>query len=197
VRRSSCTHRSRRRQRSSRSSDSDDSSWRPRTRTEAVRLHSAMRTTGEPDRARNLALMVGVAVLGLAVALSIFIQYQARDPRPPEDVPRAPRDSCSLCNDGSPRDYRGVTAPAGDRDGGGLLCLVGSILSVATIEFASWFPADPARIAKPSPSARNGEKGSSPRQPCCSLSARQSLFLVLTENAAGRRWDRPPTRHTP
>ena len=33
--------------------------------------------------------MVGVLVLGLAVALSVFIQYQARGPRPPEDVPRA------------------------------------------------------------------------------------------------------------
>jgi len=33
--------------------------------------------------------MVGVVVLGLAVTLGIFIQYQSRDPRPPEDVARA------------------------------------------------------------------------------------------------------------
>jgi hypothetical protein len=33
--------------------------------------------------------MVGLVLLGLAVALGVFIQYQARDPRPPEDVPRA------------------------------------------------------------------------------------------------------------
>ena len=33
--------------------------------------------------------MEGVVVLGLGVTLGIFIQYQSRDPRPPEDVARA------------------------------------------------------------------------------------------------------------
>ena len=63
--------------------------WCRQTLTNQCRHTWRVSTTGERDRARRLVLMVGVVVLGLAVALGIFIQYQSRDPRPPEDVARA------------------------------------------------------------------------------------------------------------
>jgi hypothetical protein len=95
-----------------------------------------MSTTGGRDHARRLVLMVGVVVLGLAVALGVFIQSQARDPRPPEDVPRAlaiPALYATL----------GLLAIIGAWQrrpaivvGVGVPCLVGTILSVATIGFA-------------------------------------------------------------
>ena len=63
--------------------------WCRQTLTNQCRHTWRVSTTGERDRARRLVLMVGVVVLGLAIALGIFIQYQSRDPRPPEDVARA------------------------------------------------------------------------------------------------------------
>jgi membrane protein implicated in regulation of membrane protease activity len=95
-----------------------------------------MSTTGGRDRARRLVLMVGVVVLGLAVALGVFIQSQARDPRPPEDVPRAlaiPALYATvglLAIIGALQRRRAIVVAAG------ILCLVSMILSVATIEFA-------------------------------------------------------------
>jgi hypothetical protein len=80
--------------------------------------------------------MVGVVVLGLAVALGVFIQFQSRDPRPPEDVPRALAIPALyvtmglLAIIGALRRRPAIVVAAG------VLCLVGTILSVATIEFA-------------------------------------------------------------
>src|SRR5450759_4643418 len=95
-----------------------------------------MSTTGGRDRARRLVLVVGVAVLGLAVALGVFIQLQSRDPRPPEDVPRAFAIPALYATMGllaiigaSQRRPAMVVAA-------GVLCLAGMILSVATIGFA-------------------------------------------------------------
>ncbi len=80
--------------------------------------------------------MVGVVVLGLAVALGVFIHYQARDPRPPEDVPRAIAIPALYA-------AMGLVAIIGASQrrppivvAAGVLCLVGTIVSVATIEFA-------------------------------------------------------------
>jgi hypothetical protein len=80
--------------------------------------------------------MVGVVVIGLAVALGVFIQSQARDPRPPEDVPRALAIPALYATVGllaisGALQRRPVIVVAA-----GILCLVGMILSVATIEFA-------------------------------------------------------------
>jgi hypothetical protein len=48
-----------------------------------------MSTAGAHERARQLALMVGLVIVGMAVALGVFIHYQPRDPGRPDDVPRA------------------------------------------------------------------------------------------------------------
>ena len=80
--------------------------------------------------------MVGVVVLGLAVALGVFIHYQSRDPRPPEDIPRAiaiPALYATiglLAIVGASQRRPAIVVAAG------VLCLVGTILSVDTIGFA-------------------------------------------------------------
>jgi len=95
--------------------------------------------------------------------------YQSRDPRPPEDMPRAIAIPALyavmglLAIIGALQHRPAIVVAAG------VLCLTGTILSVATIEFAVWCPADPARVAKSRPCPRDtGQKRSSPRQPCCS-----------------------------
>jgi hypothetical protein len=80
--------------------------------------------------------MVGVLVLGLAVALSVFIQYQARDPRPPEDVPRALAIPALYATMGLLAIIGALQRRPAIVVAAGVLCLVGAILSVATIEFA-------------------------------------------------------------
>jgi hypothetical protein len=80
--------------------------------------------------------MVGVVVLGLAVALGIFIQYQSRDPRPPEDVARALAIPAVYATMGLLAIIGAFQRRPAIVVGAGLLCLVGMILSVATIEFA-------------------------------------------------------------
>ncbi len=80
--------------------------------------------------------MVGLAVLGLAVALGIFIQYQARDPRPPEDVPRALAIPALYATMGLLATIGALQRRPAIVVAAGVLCLVGAILSVATIEFA-------------------------------------------------------------
>jgi hypothetical protein len=80
--------------------------------------------------------MVSVAVLWLAVALGIFIQYQARDPRPPEDVPRALAIPAFYATMGLLAIIGALQRRPAIVVAAGVLCLVGAILSVATIEFA-------------------------------------------------------------
>jgi hypothetical protein len=48
-----------------------------------------MSTIGGRNWSPGLVLIVGVVVLGLAVALGVFIHLQLRDPGPPEGLPRA------------------------------------------------------------------------------------------------------------
>jgi hypothetical protein len=80
--------------------------------------------------------MVGVVVLGLAIALGVFIQYQARDPRPPEDVPRALAIPAFYATMGLLAIIGALQRRPAIVVAAGVLCLVGAILSVATIEFA-------------------------------------------------------------
>jgi hypothetical protein len=95
-----------------------------------------MSAAGGRDRARRLVLMVGVVVLGLAVALGVFIQYQAGDPGPPEDVPRAVAIPALYAAMGLLAIIGALQRRPAIVVGAGVLCLVGTILSVATIEFA-------------------------------------------------------------
>ena len=80
--------------------------------------------------------MVGLVLLGLAVALGVFIQYQARDPRPPENVPRALAIPAVYATIGLLAIIGALQRRPAIVVAAGVLCLVGSILSVATIEFA-------------------------------------------------------------
>ena len=84
----------------------------------------------------RLAAVVGVVVLGLAVALGVFIQYQSRNPQAPEDALRAlaipaiyaTMSLLAIIGAFQRRPVIVVTA--------GVLCLAGTIVSVATIGFA-------------------------------------------------------------
>ena len=80
--------------------------------------------------------MVGIVVLGLAVSLGVFIHLQPRDPRPPEDVPRAIAIPALYATMGLLAIIGAVQRRPAIVVAAGLLCLVGTILSVATIEFA-------------------------------------------------------------
>ena len=95
-----------------------------------------MRTTGRSDRARGLVLAVGVAVLGLSVALGVFIQRQSGDPRPPEDVPRALAIPALYATMGLLAIIGALQRRPAIVVGAGVLCLAGMILSVATIGLA-------------------------------------------------------------
>lgn len=94
-----------------------------------------MSTIGDPDRARRLSLLVGLTVVGLAVALSVFIASQPRDLGPPEGVPRAVAIPALyatmglLALMGSAQRRPAIVIAAG------VLCFAGAILSVATIPF--------------------------------------------------------------
>ena len=95
-----------------------------------------MSAAGGRDQAPRLVLMVGVVVLGLAVALGVFIHYQAGDPRPPEDMPRALAIPALYATMGLLAIIGALRRRPAIVVGAGVLCLVGTILSVATIEFA-------------------------------------------------------------
>src|SRR5450756_2972583 len=95
-----------------------------------------MSTIGGQDQDRRRALLVGVVVLGMAVALGVFIQYQSRDPRPPEDVPRAIAIPALYATMGLLAIIGALQRRPAIVVAAGVLCLVGAILSVATIEFA-------------------------------------------------------------
>ena len=81
-------------------------------------------------------MIVGVVVLGLAVALGVFIHYQSAAPRPPEGVPRALAIPALYATMGLLAIIGAVQRRPAIVIAAGMLCLGGTILSVATIEFA-------------------------------------------------------------
>jgi len=95
-----------------------------------------MSTIGDRDRARRLVLVVGVAVLGLTVALGVFIHLQRQDLGPPEDVPRAVAIPALYATIGLLAVIGAVQRRPLIVMAAALLCLVGTILSTATIGFA-------------------------------------------------------------
>ena len=95
-----------------------------------------MSTAGGRDRARRLAFVLGVVVLGLAVALGVFIRLVPRDLRPPEDVPRAVAIAALYATTGLLAIVGALQRRPSIVAAAGVLCLVGTILSVATIAFA-------------------------------------------------------------
>jgi hypothetical protein len=95
-----------------------------------------MSAIGGRDRARRLVVVVGVAVLGLSVAVGVFIQLQSRDQRPPEDVPRAIAIPALYATMGLLAIIGALQRRPAIVVASGVLCLAGMILSVATIAFA-------------------------------------------------------------
>jgi hypothetical protein len=80
--------------------------------------------------------MVGLVLLGLAVALGVFIQSQPRDPGPPEDVPRALAISAVYATIGLLALIGAFQRRPAIVVATGVLCLAGTILSVALVGFA-------------------------------------------------------------
>lgn len=100
----------------------------------SITIESGSSTPGlEPSR--RLALWVGIAVLGLAVAVGLVIQAQVRDPSPPEGVPREIAIPALYATMGLLAVIGALQRRAAIVVAAGVLCFVGAILSVATIEF--------------------------------------------------------------
>jgi membrane protein implicated in regulation of membrane protease activity len=95
-----------------------------------------MSTTRGPERARRLAVLAGLVLLGLAVALGVFIQSQPGDPGPPEDVPRALAVSAVYATVGLLAIVGAFQRRPAILVATGALCVAGTILSVALIGFA-------------------------------------------------------------
>jgi uncharacterized membrane protein YgdD (TMEM256/DUF423 family) len=87
------------------------------------------------DRRVRLSVWVGVIILGLSVAVGVFIQAQFRDPSPPEDVPRALAIPALYAAIGLLAIIAAIQRRPTVVIATGVLCFVGSILSIATLEF--------------------------------------------------------------
>ncbi len=87
------------------------------------------------DGSVRLTVWVGLIILGLSVAVGVLIRSQARDLGPPEDVPRAIAIPALYATMG----LLAVIGALGRRPAivvaAGVLCIAGSILSIATLEF--------------------------------------------------------------
>jgi hypothetical protein len=79
---------------------------------------------------------LGAVVLGMAVVLGVFIQYQSQEPRPPEDLPRAIALPALYVTMGLLAIIRASQRRPPIAVAAGLLCVLGAILSVATFAFA-------------------------------------------------------------
>lgn len=96
----------------------------------------APRNSGLPlDRRVRLAVWFGVIVLALSVAVGLFIQAQSRDPSPPEEMPRATAIPALYATMGLLAIIGALQRRPAIVVAAGLLCFVGAILSIATIEF--------------------------------------------------------------
>jgi hypothetical protein len=74
-------------------------------------------------------------IIGLSVAVGVFIQAQSHDPSPPEDMPRAIALPALYATMGLLAVIGALQRRPAIVVAAGLLCLVGAILSIATIEF--------------------------------------------------------------
>jgi hypothetical protein len=79
--------------------------------------------------------MVGFVVLGLAVALGVFIQFGSRNLGPPEDVARAIAIPALYATIGLLVIIGAIQRRPAIVMAAGVLCLIGTILSVATFAF--------------------------------------------------------------
>jgi hypothetical protein len=93
-------------------------------------------TGNRGDGTTPLALVVGLVVVGMAVALGAFIQLQGHAGGPPEDAPRWIAIPALYATAGMVAIIASLQRRPLIVTGAGIVCLVGSILSVATIMFA-------------------------------------------------------------
>lgn len=80
-------------------------------------------------------MWVGLIILALSVAVGVFIQAQSPDPSPPEDVSRAIAIPALYASIGLLAVIAALQRRPAVVVATGLLCFVGSILSIATLEF--------------------------------------------------------------
>ena len=96
----------------------------------------APRSSGLPlDRNVRPAVWVGTVILGLSVAVGVFIQAQSQDPNPPEDIPRAIAIPALYATMGLLAVIGALQRRPAIVVAAGFLCFGGAILSIATIEF--------------------------------------------------------------
>ncbi len=88
-----------------------------------------------PDRNVRPAVWVSIVIVGLSVAVGLFIQVQSQDPSPPEDMPRAIAIPALYATMGLLAVVGALQRRPAIVVAAGLLCVVGAILSIATIEF--------------------------------------------------------------
>ncbi len=94
------------------------------------------KSTDPADRTARLAAMVGLVVVGMAVALGVFIQLQ--DHRgPPEDVPRSIAIPALYATAGIVAIIASIQRRPLVVVGAGVVSLIGIILSVAAFPFAA------------------------------------------------------------
>ena len=94
------------------------------------------KSTDPADRASKLAAMVGLVVVGMAVALGVFIQIQEHV-GPPEDVPRSIAIPALYATAGIVAIIASIRRRPLVVVGAGVVCLIGIILSVAAFPFAA------------------------------------------------------------
>jgi hypothetical protein len=81
------------------------------------------------------AVWVGIVIVGLSVAVGLFIQAQSQDPSPPEDIPRAIAIPALYATMGLLAVVGALQRRPAIVVAAGLLCIGGALLSIATIEF--------------------------------------------------------------
>ena len=89
----------------------------------------------QPDRNTRPAVWVGIIIIGLSVAVGLFIQGQSTDPSPPEDMPRAIAIPALYATMGLLAVVGALQRRPAIVVAAGLLCIGGALLSIATIEF--------------------------------------------------------------
>jgi hypothetical protein len=88
-----------------------------------------------PDQNIRPAVWVGMIIIGLSVAVGVFIQAQSQDPSPPEDIPRAIAIPALYTTMGLLAVIGALQLRPAIVVSAGFLCIGGAILSIATIEF--------------------------------------------------------------
>ena len=94
-----------------------------------------MRTGVKQDRARRLTIGIGVVIVGLSVVVAVIVAGNRRDLGPDDDVPRALAIPALFATVGITAIVGGLQERRPIVLACGLLCLLGTVLSAATLAF--------------------------------------------------------------